>query len=141
MADEVEITIASHPRWLRVVRGMVREFASEAGFSTRDSDAITLAVGEAVGNVIKHSFKGRTDRQFTVECAARAGVVEFCIRDDGEPFDPDLVPRLRPDELRAGGRGLYLMHSIMDEVRYERDGDLNVLRMKKALGTPAMERN
>ncbi|MEZ5362401.1 MAG: ATP-binding protein [Bryobacterales bacterium] len=56
MADEVEITISSHPRWLRLVRQVVCEYALETGFDAHDAHAITLAVGEAVGNIIKHSF-------------------------------------------------------------------------------------
>ena len=57
----------------------------------------------------------------------------FEIRDKGRPFNPldcEVPPR---DELRPGGRGLYLMREIMDEIDYRRDGDRNCVRLSKAL--------
>jgi serine/threonine-protein kinase RsbW len=133
MADAIEITLASHPRWLRLVRQTVLEYALEAGFSTRDGNAITLAVGEAVGNVIKHAYQGRSDQEFRLRCRTGGGYLEVEVRDDGEPFDPDGVPELAPDELRPGGRGLYLIKTIMDEIKYCRDGAENVVCMRKRL--------
>jgi serine/threonine-protein kinase RsbW len=139
MADEVEITISSHPRWLRLVRQVVCEYALETGFDAQDAHAITLAVGEAVGNVIKHSYKGRTDQPFVLRCKAEGKALEISLSDSGEPFDPSLQPLLPPDELRAGGRGLYLMRTIMDEVDYKREGASNVVRMRKLLPSPALK--
>ena len=139
MADEVEITISSHPRWLRLVRQVVCEYALETGFDAQDAHAITLAVGEAVGNIIKHSYQGRTDQTFVLRCKADNSAIEVSLRDNGEPFDPRTQPLPPPDELRAGGRGLYLMRTIMDEVDYERDGALNVVRMRKLLPSPALK--
>ncbi len=133
MADQVEITITSHPRWLRLIRQAVLEYARQTGFDSRDSHAITLAVGEAVGNVIKHAYKGSTERLFVVRCDSDEGGLEIEIRDRGEPFHPSLAPDLPPDELRVGGRGLYLMRTIMDEIEYVREGDSNVMRMRKRL--------
>jgi serine/threonine-protein kinase RsbW len=138
MADELEIAIASHPRWLRVLRCAVEEFAREAGFDELSARAITLAVGEAAGNVIKHAYGGRTDRELWVRCSLAAGGVEIEVRDQGQPFEPPEGPLPAPDELRAGGRGLFLMREIMDDIDYCREGDANVLRMRKPLRGAAM---
>jgi len=139
MADAVEITISSHPRWLRLIRQVVLEFAQQAGFDRADSQDITLAVGEAAGNVIKHSYKGRTDRTFSVACSVAEGGLEVEIRDQGEPFEPaDHTPR-PPDELRAGGRGLYLMRAIMDRVEYDHLNGANIIRMRKSHKAAACE--
>jgi serine/threonine-protein kinase RsbW len=135
----VEITISSHPRWLRLVRQVVCEYARETGFDAQDAHAITLAVGEAVGNIIKHSYRGRTDQSFVLRCAADRSALEVSLRDNGEPFDPNQQPVPPPDELRAGGRGLYLMQTIMDDVDYKREGSSNVVRMRKLLPSPALK--
>lgn len=137
MADAIEITIASHPRWLRLVRQTVQEYSLEAGFDARDCDAITLAVGEAVGNVIQHAYEGQPDQNFRLCCRTGDGYLEVEVRDDGRPFDPDEVPELEPDELRPGGRGLYLIKTIMDEIKYRRDGEENVVSMRKRLAASA----
>jgi len=138
MADEVEITISSHPRWLRLVRQVVCEYALETGFEAQDAQAITLAVGEAVGNIIKHSYGGRTDQSFVLRCKADRSALEVSLCDNGEPFDPNKQPLLPPDELRPGGRGLYLIKTIMDEVDYKREGSSNIVRMRKLLPSPAL---
>ena len=133
MGDQVEITITSHPRWLRLIRQAVLEYARQTGFDSRDSHAITLAVGEAVGNVIKHAYRGDTGRRLAVRCDAVEGGLQIEIRDEGEHFHPSQAPELAPEELRPGGRGLYLMRTIMDEIEYGREGDANVMRMSKRL--------
>jgi serine/threonine-protein kinase RsbW len=137
MADAIEITIGSHPRWLRLIRQTVLEYAREAGFNSHDGHAITLAVGEAVGNVIKHAYQGRTDQTFQLSCRTRDGFLEVEVRDHGGPFDPKETPELAPDELRPGGRGLYLIKTIMDEIEYGRDGEENVVSMRKRLAAPS----
>lgn len=139
MGEEVELTISSHPRWMRLVRQVVHEFAVEAGFGSRDAHAVTLAVGEAIGNVIKHAYQGRTDQKFSLACSANGVGLEVRIADHGEAFDPISRTSLPPDELRPGGRGLFLMRAIMDEMEYERDGDMNVVRMRKFRNTPARQ--
>ena len=53
------------------------------------------------------------------------------VRDQGEPFDPAECETPPPDELRVGGRGVYLIRSVMDEVEYRRDGSTNCVRMRK----------
>ena len=133
MADAIEITISSHPRWLRLIRQAVLEYARESGFDARDGNAIALAAGEAACNVIEHAYQGRTDQTFSLACRTRDGFLEIEIRDSGGKFDPDGAPDLPPDELRPGGRGLYLIKTIMDEIEYGRDGEENVVSMRKRL--------
>jgi len=137
MADDVEIGIPSDPRWLCLIRSMVDEFAREAGFDSQERWKLTVAASEAVSNIIKHAYKGDSSRRLTVHCRESPGGVEFEIRHGGEPFDPGQVEVGPPEELRAGGRGLYLMRTIMDELEYRNDGGVCSVRMKKLLRAPA----
>ena len=139
MGDEIELTITSHPRWMRLVRQIVQVFADEAGFDPKNAHAITLAVGEAIGNVIKHAYKGATDRRFSLACSSNGVGLEVRIEDQGEPFDPLSRTSPPPEEIRPGGRGIYLMRAIMDEMEYERVGDTNIVRMRKFRDAPACE--
>ena len=67
----------------------------------------------------------RVTARFTDDAA------EFTVRDDGLGFDPECLPDPRdPANLeRPCGRGLLLMHSFMDEVRYNATG--NEVRLTK----------
>ena len=133
MAEEVEVIIAGDPRWLRLARGVVREFLQQTGFAARQREEIAVAVGEAVANVIKHACKGDARQKFSLLCNESDGAVEIELRDQGEPFDPPSEPISPPDETRTGGRGIFMMQAIMDEVEYTRQGNTNSVRMKKYL--------
>jgi serine/threonine-protein kinase RsbW len=57
------------------------------------------------------------------------------IEDDGIPFDPVLTeaPDLecRIEDCKIGGLGIHLIKKLMDEIRYERVNDVNILYLKK----------
>lgn len=57
--------------------------------------------------------------------------------DHGEPFDIETVPHMEPGELRYGGRGVFMMRSLMDEVRSDgaKNGWGNLLRLFKRCPT------
>jgi anti-sigma regulatory factor (Ser/Thr protein kinase) len=58
--------------------------------------------------------------------------VEIRLLDDGDRFDVTSVPHLDPSELRIGGRGVFLMRRLMDEVVSEPRGQRgNILRLVK----------
>ena len=133
MAEEVEVIIAGDPRWLRLARGVVEEFLAQTGFHAQQREEIAVAVGEAVANVIRHAYKGDARQRFSLLCNEGNGAVEIELRDQGEPFDPPKEPIAPPDETSAGGRGIFMMQAIMDEVEYTRQGNTNSVRMKKYL--------
>jgi len=54
------------------------------------------------------------------------------IIDEGPPFDLNTVPHLDPGEVRVGGRGIFLMRQLMDELSSQpRSQGGNILRMVK----------
>ncbi|MDA1314925.1 MAG: ATP-binding protein [Acidobacteria bacterium] len=133
MAAEVEITVVSHPRWLRVIRRVLAEYAESKGLDAQAAHEVVLAVDEAAANVIKHSYQGDPGRRVTVSASEVAGGIEVEIIDNGEPFDPIDQPLPEPDEMRVGGRGVFLMQAVMDSVEYERRDGRNCVRMRKLL--------
>ena len=133
MPGQVEITIAGHPRWLRLARSAVEGFCAALDVAERETQSIVVAVNEALSNVMQHAYGGDCSRCVSLSCSARDNELEFEIRDQGVAFNPldrDVPP---PGELRSGGRGLYLMRTIMDRVEYRREGDSNCVRLSKTL--------
>ena len=133
MAHQLELRISSDPRWCRTVRAMMQEIARQAGFSDMERHDISLAIDEALANVIKHSYKGDPNGPVSLTCAAADGWLEVVLRDQGEGFDPKKADHLAPDELRVGGRGVFLMRATMDEVEFGRAGETNTVRLRKYL--------
>ena len=96
---------------------------------------LRVVAEEVLTNVSKYGYE--PDRAPAVELhltfTEAAAVLEF--RDQGRAFDPLAEPlpdiEAPPEERPAGGLGLALVRALVDEVRYEREGTSNVLRLVK----------
>lgn len=131
MAHRLELNFTSDPRWLRMVRAMVQEVSRQAGFNDGERCDITIAVDEALSNVMKHAYNGDPNGPVSLICITDDGRLEIMLRDQGRAIDPKHFEPPPPDELRVGGRGIFLMRSTMDEVQFERNEDKNLVRLRK----------
>ncbi|MBI3695546.1 MAG: ATP-binding protein [Acidobacteria bacterium] len=131
MPHRVELKISSDPRWLRTVRAMMQEVSREVGFTERERCDIMIAVDEALANVMKHAYKGDPNGPVSLSCIAEDGRLEIVLCDQGEACDPKNLEPPPPEEMRVGGRGIFLMRSTMDEVSFERNGNHNYVRLRK----------
>ena len=97
---------------------------------------LTLAVEEAASNVIAHGYKGRGG-PLSVRFQVSDGAVIIGLRDRARPFKPDKIgppdTKTPLEDRPVGGLGLLLMHRLMDEVRYEKLPDGNLLTMVKRI--------
>lgn len=112
--------------------GFVSQCAGTQGYSAAELRRIELAAEEVLVNICKYAYPGK-DGHIEIKCrtAEDASVIE--IIDTGIPFDcsnetcPDLDAKLCDRKL--GGLGIYLMHKMVDEVTYCREGDRNILTL------------
>jgi len=132
------LTIPSDLRLLGLARAFVEAICQVAGLDDRTTHAIVLATDEATNNVMRHAHQGNPDAQLQIQCYVRPDGIEIHLHDEGQPFDLAAVPHLDPAELRVGGRGVYIMRTIMDELTCQPRGERgNVLRMVKHCLCPA----
>lgn len=99
---------------------IARSFALRAAFSVGDSIAIALAVREAAANAVKHGNRFDSLKTVAVEFRITAAQLRIEITDQGGGFSAATVadPLLENNLLKASGRGLLLMRTIMDEVHF-----------------------
>jgi len=133
LAHQLELNFTSDPRWLRMVRAMIQEISRQAGFDDGERCDITIAVDEALSNVMKHAYKGDPNGPVSLLCNTEDGRLEIVLRDQGQAIDPKHLEPPPPDELRVGGRGIFLMRSTMDEVEFERNDNENLVRLCKCV--------
>jgi serine/threonine-protein kinase RsbW len=99
----------------------VREMACAKGKEFE----IELALTEALANAVEHGCKGDAGKsvQVTAACDPTRGML-VVVRDPGTGFDPAAVPSPIVGEriYSEGGRGIFLINRLMDEIRYERGG-------------------
>ncbi len=131
-ASALTLTAPSCMDYLPVVRSFVESMCRVGGLESKTIDAIVLAVNEAASNVIRHAHQNREETTFQVECRLIVDGIEVLLLDEGEPFDVAQVPHLDPAEVRAGGRGVFLMRAVLDELTCcRRESGGNALRMVK----------
>jgi serine/threonine-protein kinase RsbW len=99
----------------------------------RDIFGVHLAMEEALVNAITHGNRGDPRRRLRIRCRVSPKRIRIEIADEGEGFDPRLVPDpTDPDRLEApGGRGLMLMRAFMNRVEYNERGNLVVLEKNR----------
>jgi anti-sigma regulatory factor (Ser/Thr protein kinase) len=87
--------------------------------SEEECNAVTIAVDEAVANIIKHTYKGETDKSIIVNLRLHAAKLEIVLRDFGDKVDPKKIKSRDLNDVRPGGLGVHLIKSTMDEVYYD----------------------
>ena len=117
------------------VAAFVESRLEESGCPAKIRAEMLVAVDE-IGNNIA-SYSGSPDMEVVFERAEEPPVVRLTFIDAGTPWDPlahlDPDTTLGLDERAVGGLGILMVKKLMDDVRYERRGDHNVLALRKSL--------
>jgi serine/threonine-protein kinase RsbW len=110
----------------------VTDCARKQGYPADELRRIELAAEEVLVNICRYAYPGKPgDIEVTCRSGKEASVIE--IIDTGIPFDcsndtcPDIDAKLC--DRRLGGLGIFLMHKMVDEVTYRREGERNILTM------------
>lgn len=97
----------------------------EIGCVSDQEFEIRLAVSEALANAVLHGCESDPSKrvEICVECDPSRGML-IVVRDPGAGFDPSQIPSpIDGQQLyRRGGRGVFLINQLMDEVHYHRGG-------------------
>lgn len=132
------LTVPSATENLALIREFVANVGSQAGLGDDDVAKLELAVDEACANVIEHAHGQDSNKEVTVRATFDAATLRIEVVDEGEGFDPTVVPTTSVEQMvhdrRTGGLGLRVMKSLMDEVSYEIvPGERNRLRLLKRI--------
>jgi len=119
---EVEISsdLAELARARAFVREVCRTLPGPALAETVVSQ-LELAITEALSNIMRHAYRGRTDQRIQLDIEAFADRLVLRLHHLGETFDPSAVKRPAFDGTEDGGFGMYIIEQSVDNVRYYRD--------------------
>ena len=126
--QRLSLTLPAAPELFPALRAFVGDVLAARGLREEEIGRITLALQEAVTNVHRHAYHGRSEG-VRLEVLFLDGAILVFVEDRGPPFDPTDLPLQPLDSKAEGGRGIALIRTLMDEVRYE-DGGREV-RMRK----------
>ena len=137
----LDLTLASDPRLLCVVRAAIERLTEVYGFSPPECRSITRAVDEAVANVMRHAYGSSLDKRIDISCKRISSMVngihreglEIELLDQGLPFDQKKLTARSLDEVKPGGLGLHFIRDSMDVMVHSRENSVNRLRLVKYL--------
>ena len=132
MSVHLRLNLPSDPRFLSLVRAALGELGLIYGLPNDECLEITLAVDEALANIIRHAYRNRHDQEIEFECLVKGEQMEFTFLDRGDPPDPARICKPM-DQFALSGRGTHLMKAIMDEVEYTKVPSGNQLKLIKRL--------
>ena len=107
---------------------MIESFIDNAREKFRLDDDIygniMIAITEAVNNAIKHGNKSVSSKNVSLSLTLEERTIRFCVQDEGVGFDYDNLPDpTSPENLeKPGGRGIFLMKHLSDEVEFKEGG-------------------
>ncbi len=135
--DYIEIRVPAKSQYVSVIRLTISGLAVRVGFTYDEIEDLKIATSEAVTNVVHHAYKGESG-EVVLGCALYSDKIEIMVADYGVSFNfEEVKSKIGPyheDEnvalLREGGLGIYLMESLMDEVKINNEGGVTVFMTK-----------
>lgn len=121
-AGEIQVTFPSQTQYIHMVTSMANNAAMMAGFERSVAGKVAIACDEAVTNVIRHAYKGQSNKTVRMKITIDVDALVIEIFHTGQPLKkeniklPDMDKYIK--EKRRGGLGLLLITKFMDEVDY-----------------------
>jgi anti-sigma regulatory factor (Ser/Thr protein kinase) len=136
MAEEYVLRIPAKLAGMDVMLAFVSYLLDSNGCSTKSRTQVRMAVEELYVNVTLYAYPAQ-DGWAEMRGSVEDGVATFKLIDGGRPFDPlakdDPDVMLSGEEREIGGLGIYMVKSMMDDVKYEYRDGCNQLTMRKRL--------
>ncbi len=116
------IKVDSAKRHIKRIRDEVDIIGKEMGFDDEALFNLKLAINEAHANVIEHAYGGSEHGDIIFSFFIFKDRLEVVIKDFGPGMDQKTTKgKEHLDELEGSGLGVFLIHSIMDKVDYQRN--------------------
>jgi anti-sigma regulatory factor (Ser/Thr protein kinase) len=113
---ESKIIIPSKLEHLPRVRDLVESMAEQAGFSPQETQRIVTAAFEAVANAVTHGSPVGAENTVCVDVLVYPDKMVVEVADQGPGFGK-VSSREMPDVSSSRGRGIPLMHTLVDDVQ------------------------
>ena len=131
----VQVRLTNQPKEKQRLLRSLQEFAQTQKLPAPVLQAADLALEEHLTNVMNYGYADTRSHEILVRMEIVDGAFQIEVEDDGQPFNPLARPPVNTsiplEDRPIGGLGIHLIRQYMDEVAYRREGDRNVLQMRK----------
>ena len=122
--QKLNIQIPSLPENIRIVESFIDNAKDTYHISDDLYGNIMVAITESVNNAILHGNQSDSKKMVYLSLELADDKITFTIVDQGPGFDfENLIDPTAPENLeKVGGRGIFLMKHLADEVNFEDEG-------------------
>ena len=120
-SEEIRLELPSRLELLSIIDKVVDGIADQMSFEDDDKDAIAISVIEAGTNAVQHGHSHDENRHLEIVFRMFPDRLEVDVTDHGTGFDLALLEDATAPEnlLKARGRGIFIMKSMMDDVQFQ----------------------
>ncbi|MFG0284277.1 MAG: ATP-binding protein [Phycisphaerales bacterium JB039] len=140
-SPDILLEFRSDPQCLCGVRELVLSIAKRYGLSDESASRMTLAVDEAVCNIIRHGYQSAPDgpiwlRMWGLADQGAGPGIRIVIEDEARQIEPGQIKGRDLDDIRPGGLGVHIIREVTDEAVYEKraGGGMRLTLVKRETG-------
>jgi serine/threonine-protein kinase RsbW len=122
--ESINIQIPSLMENIRIIESFIDNTKDIYNIDDDIYGNIMIAVTESVNNAIKHGNKEDKTKNVNLSLILKENEVRFVVEDQGTGFDhTNLSDPTLPENIdKPGGRGIFLMKHLSDEVHFTDNG-------------------
>ncbi|WP_439483020.1 ATP-binding protein [Cyclobacterium plantarum] len=120
----IKISIPSIIENITIIESFIDNAKEKFQISDDIYGNIMISVTECVSNAIIHGNKGDKKKYVRLEVKFLEDQLKFIIEDEGSGYDyQHLNDPTSPENLqKSGGRGVFIMRHLCDEINFENEG-------------------
>jgi serine/threonine-protein kinase RsbW len=122
--NSIHIEIPSIKENIRMIESFIDNAREKFSLNDDIYGNIMIAITEAVNNAIKHGNNSSPLKNVSLTLLMKEGMIKFKVEDEGSGFDYQHLPDpTSPENIdKPGGRGIFLMKHLSDEVDFKENG-------------------
>lgn len=123
--EKIEFEFPSTISLMNCILDYLMRRVEKVGIVDSENSNLFVALDEAFVNAVKHGNKYDADKIVRISAEVSPTEARFTIEDEGEGFNISEIPDpTNPENLfKTSGRGVLIIHNIMDEVSYNERGN------------------
>ncbi|MGI9034868.1 MAG: ATP-binding protein [Pyrinomonadaceae bacterium] len=131
--EKIEFETPSFISLMRCILDYLLKRVEKTGIVNSENSNLFIALDEAFVNAVKHGNKFDAQKLVRITADISTQEARFTVEDEGEGFDVNSIPDPRnPENLfKTSGRGVLIIHNVMDEVKYNERGNRVEMVKKK----------
>lgn len=124
MINTISIQVPSMTENIRMIESFIDNAKDKYQLNDDIYGNIMIAVTEAVNNAIKHGNSNDKSKNVYLSLFLKDSMIKFVVKDEGAGFNFEHLPDpTAPENLeKPGGRGIFLMKHLSDEVEFKENG-------------------